>query len=143
MADKKSAADRIITVSMWVLLVAIFCGFIANLPRPTNVPPREVGPPIEVTAQQIADEFRDNEITAARKYHHPDLRITGKIGRIRETVTGKPTLEFHPDGGPIIRCEFSNPADLSGLKTGDEIAVSGRAKGKFIDLLVDNCRIEK
>lgn len=126
--------------SIIVAVFAIIYGFIVSHSPPAPDPGR---PAVTATATEIFTDFRNNVIDAEAEYAGSNLQITGEIGRIRQTITGVPTIEFHSTDGQTIRCEFDNDGRLSGLRAGQQVTVSGHCRGTTFDLILDNCTVSR
>lgn len=122
---------------VWVAVIpAIMCG--CNKPRPVASTEDKVEPVAKLTADQLLDDYRKNQIGADQKYKEKLIQITGKVSGIGKL----------PLAGYYIDLASSNENDLTGvkcvldkddkaaeekagkLKEGDTVTIAGRCDGK-------------
>lgn len=135
----KTIADQIMRASIVVAVLAVVYGFIVS----HSPPPDPDRPALSATASEIFADFAANAIDAENKYAGRQLTISGPIGLIRETITGRPTLEFHSTDGHTIRCEFTNSSQLDGLRVGQDVVVSGHCRGTIFDLIIERSALTR
>jgi hypothetical protein len=98
---------------------------------------------IEITAQQLYDEYDNNEIAADQKYKDRTLKVTGYISNIGEDILGDPyiTLTGSKYGFSGVHCTFPDTDVarniLAGYNTGDLVTIKGKCTGYFIDVLLE------
>ena len=102
------------------------------------------GPAIKITAEQLQEEFKNNEIRAVRKYKDKVVEVTGKIYGFDSGFTDtavKLTLEAG-GGWSNVMCDFpKDQADnIFDLNKGDYITVKGICTGVIMGSpTMDNC----
>ena len=100
------------TVILSALLVA-GCG-----PAPIEKP---AGPPLTVTAKELAKAYEENEAGAQLKYGNHVLEVTGKIASIDLDFSNKPFLVLvgtNPFMGPQMQLTEASQAKAASLKKG-------------------------
>lgn len=123
-----------------------------ELVAPGTTPSHEELEGIKITASDLFDEYKENEIAADQNYKNHVLTTVGEI-----TDIGKdPQMEkayVSVGGGEYItrewiRCFFDNEDDLLGLAEGEEVIVRGKCLGEkeeedatSFPIVLENCSL--
>jgi hypothetical protein len=125
--------------ALLLLVVVLGCG---NIEKPaSNVPP------ITVSANQLIEAYKANELAADDKYKGKPLIVSGRLSDISETLgslqadlAGNNDLEFIN-----VKCSFNDDQrqSLSALKKGSTVTFSGTGDGMTAGLYVGltNCKV--
>lgn len=128
---------RLLCPALLVVVPFLACG--CNRPKsPPSKADEPLKPEFKLTADQLLEDYRKNQIGADQKYKDKLIEVTGKVASI-----GKMPL-----AGYTIDLASSNEGDLSGvkcildkddktsegkagkLKEGDQVTLAGRCEGK-------------
>ena len=121
---------------------------ITETPSTTPTTPAKQSPnAIEISAVQLCQAYKANEVAADAKYKDNVLKVTGAVFKIGKGISGPYVLL---DGGELglwqVDCEFSaqdEPA-LSQLSQGQPLVIQGRCSGLTLSYVdVKNCTIIK
>jgi len=127
-----------------VILATIFISFAFALvltrapseptPPGTTPTPGELAG-IKITASDLSDEYKENEIAADHKYKNRVLIIVGLITDIsRDPQTNKPYVSVGKSLSlERVRCFFDKEDQLLGLAKEEEVIVKGKCLGKKED----------
>jgi len=99
--------------------------------------------PIQITAQQLYDEYEANEIAADQKYKGKIIEVSGKVNKISKSAFGDEPL-ITLDAGVLssIFCYFheSYESQLAKLVKGQSVIVQGVCVGiGFVDPKLEDC----
>ena len=127
-------------VVLFIAVLSILAGLYLFNMKHTNM--AKAKPDFIVTASSLQKEFEDNEKIASTKYINKILEVTGTIGSITPADSNNIniSLKTGSDISSVI-CTFHTIANLSKLKTGDEISIRGECSGFLMDVLLNNCAI--
>jgi hypothetical protein len=127
-------------VVLFIAVLSILAGLYLFNMKHTNM--AKAKPDFIVTASSLQKEFEDNEKIASTKYINKILEVTGTIGSITPADSNNIniSLKTGSDISSVI-CTFHAIANLSKLKTGDEISIRGECSGFLMDVLLNNCAI--
>jgi hypothetical protein len=148
---------RVVTALCLAFLAATFvaCGGKVNPPGPPGGP-APGGPPVVISAAQLAQEFFDDTHGAGQRYVGKTLEISGTVGRLErprgwgkeagpDDVTASVVFLVpvtHKTTGAkqeyVLSCELEphlSPAErkAAGLATGKPVTLRGRYEGASID----------
>lgn len=116
-----------------------------------DVKAKTVTKPIEISASELYNEYKQNEARADSKYNNKQLYIIGHISEIHKVTSSLTTValgvgdEFGLGG---IECDLnSDNKNLQSIATGDEITLIGKVNGSGLTgeavQLSDGCSILK
>jgi hypothetical protein len=114
--------------------------------QPETSRPKPTPPVIEISAAQLYQEYKANEVQADTKYKGRWLYVSGMVGQIGKDITDDPFLRIL-----VGRYEFesvyasfpkSATSELARLSKGDQISVMCRGKGMLIGSPVVDCGLE-
>ena len=87
--------------------------------------------PIIVTADEILNDYVDNEVNANKVYKGELVQVTGELNSISETDSGKVSIVISPESDELwlenISVELEDSTGIENASTGSEITVSGIA----------------
>jgi hypothetical protein len=104
-------------------------------------------PDIITNAPQIFNDYKSNEIAADEKYKNKIVAVVGMVDKIGKDILDKPYITLWVDRYSItgVQCfiQQSQMGLASSLNKGDYVALTGHCKGKFINILFEDCVIQK
>jgi hypothetical protein len=128
---------RFVLVS-FVLIVSGLGGFYGIKYYMTHKPARQVENEkgIEVTAQQIFDDFTNNEADANRKYLNKAIQVTGEVAEAKKNQDDKMVVLLKTTD-PIfgVNCTFKE--DPGVLQPGSTITFKGICTGFLSDVVIN------
>jgi len=139
--SKKQLAGIIVACTIAIIVVI----FVVSTKGPTEpatpgtTPPTEELGGIKITASDLFDEYKENEIAADQRYKNRVLTTTGRIGKIgRDPDTNKPYISIgsgrYMGGGystaELLRCFFDREDQLLTVNRNEEVIVTGKCVGK-------------
>lgn len=132
--------DAALAFSVFVI-AALACGGGTNpSQRAANTPPDAI-----VTAEELLDAYKANEVAADERFKGKVLEVSGQIDTIGKDILDTPyvTLSAGADTFGSIQAMFSKDdlSRLSSLTKGRPITVRCRVKGKMMNILLDECGI--
>lgn len=87
--------------------------------------------PIIVTADEILNDYVENEVNANKVYKGELVQVTGELNSISETDSGKVSIVISPESDELwlenISVELEDSTGIENASTGSEITVSGIA----------------
>lgn len=87
--------------------------------------------PIVVTADEILNDYVENEVNANKVYKGELVQVTGKLNSISETDSGKVTIVISPESDELwledISVELEDSTGIENTSTDSEITVIGTA----------------
>ncbi len=97
---------------------------------------------IIITAEQLYEEYEENEVAADLKYKNKLLQVTGIVKSIGKTIGDKPYISLQT-GAFSSQVTFYFPSEtynekLATLKKGTTIKIKGICKGKSLGIVVIN-----
>ena len=100
-----------------------------------------------VTAQQLLQDFRDNEIRGDQLHKDQVKTVTGRVDDIRDAGSGYYIdLGYEGDEWDFgqVHCQLRDPEQAVALRTGDAVAVRGRIAGLgLMDVIaIEDCAVE-
>jgi hypothetical protein len=126
----------LLRIAALAVLAAVLAG--CTRPRSTTQKEEEIKPVATLTADQLLDDYKKNQIGADQKYKDKLIQITGKVSGIGKL----PLAGYYIDIGMAqegelfgIKCildkEDKAAEERAGqLKEGDTITIAGRCEGK-------------
>lgn len=111
-----------------------------------NNAPVEQVTALKVTAVQLAEAYKANEVAADAKYKGKALEISGLVGNIGKDILDTPYITFQTEQYAIInqvQCMFAKNDEqiLATLSKGQSVKVSGEVSGSMGNIIVKGCRI--
>ena len=87
--------------------------------------------PIIVTADEILNDYVENEVNANKVYKGELVQVTGKLNSISETDSGKVSIVISPESDELwledISVELEDSTGIENTSTDSEITVRGTA----------------
>ena len=123
-------------VTLGTLVLVAAC----NRPVKPSAPAEPAKPVAVVTADEMRDEYKKNEIAADQKYKDKLVQVTGKVTKVEKT----PILGYyvglgsdHEDAGLDVMCylDASAEADAGNLNAGDSVTLLGYCRGRTLGVL--------
>jgi hypothetical protein len=97
---------------------------------------------IKITAVKLIEEYDENEVSAKQKYENKFLQIAGTIEDIGSDITGDPYIILEGQSGLSgVQCVFPKTqiSNVSKLKNGDEVTVTGENIGSILNIMLKDC----
>lgn len=115
---------------------------------PGSVQTQNTEPPIYISASELYNEYKDNEVAADMKYKGKIVVVNGIVGEVGKDIVDTPYISL-TGGGQYeitkVQCMFSDK-DLNRLATiskGSSISIQGTCTwGKLFWPLLQNCSIK-
>jgi hypothetical protein len=101
---------------------------------------------INVSAADLIDEYKANEVSADERYKHQALAVTGIVDSIGKDILDNLYVTLN-DGGKYeftkVQCMFGedHKSELASLNKGVQIRVVGICHGKLGNVLLRECSI--
>jgi hypothetical protein len=102
-------------------------------------------PPVEVTVENLACEFRDNIIRYRQTYVGRAVRVRGKVSAVRDENITRERREDCVILGDVLQeviCIPTVPSATASLKKGQEVTVTGTVVDSRISPLLEKCQIQ-
>jgi hypothetical protein len=114
-------------------------------PKPVVVPDAAAPvAPIEVTAAELFNDYRDNEVGADAKYNNRPLRLKGIVSAVSRDDLGTAFVALLAPNRNLVKAEFADEKQLVDLKKNDMIVAACSGAGMLGTVLVaSNCTIAK
>lgn len=81
-------------------------------------------PPVNVSANTLASDYKANEVSADELYRGKVLRVSGVVDSIKKDITGDPYVVIKTDNQFMgVHANFESAGGLAGLAPGKQIAV--------------------
>jgi len=96
-----------------------------------------------ISADDLLQEFNNNEIAANRSFKDQIVTVSGVIDKIDSGLFGSPYLTLRTKGLFSVQCFFEkNDMDaLAQLRSGQSVTITGVCQGKFMNILIKSCRL--
>lgn len=105
-------------------------------------------PYIEITANELWNEFSDNEVAAEKKYSDKAIKVTGVISDINSADTftyANILLEVDGLYSGSIQCNFNSSKKaeaLAGLEKGQKVTIAGTCDTlNLFNVIIDGCEV--
>jgi hypothetical protein len=96
-----------------------------------------------LSAQQLQQEFEEDEATANSKYLNKTISVAGTIAKVEETEEGLNVYLQEPESMSGVICGFNRKiATPDDFKAGEEIKIKGLCTGYLFDVVLVKCQIE-
>jgi hypothetical protein len=129
----------------WMYFVVLLLGLGALAVYLFNKPVANVEtsePDVVVTADQMFDEFFENEEKANLKYRDKIVEVAGKIREIDKSKNKQIIVLNTKDSLFGISCDISSAKGLD-YKKGDFVKVKGVCAGMLSDVVMTRCSVSK
>ncbi len=129
--------NKVIKIILVLAILAIVAFFGAKWylrSKPARDVTKEQG--IQVTAQQIFDEFSTNETEANKKYLNKAIQVSGEVAEARKNQDNK-TVVVLKTSDPIfgVNCTFKD--DPGNIQAGQNITFKGICTGFISDVVIN------
>lgn len=113
-------------------------------PQPSKESAKVAVAPVDVTADELHEAYKENEIGADSKYRGKILRVSGKVAQIGKDILDNPFVEIATSNEfEGVHATFASEGALGSLKRGQKITVRCRGKGLAMGSpMLDDCAIE-
>jgi hypothetical protein len=93
---------------------------------------------IDVTAEELLQAYRDNEVAADQRFKGKTLRVSGRVDNVGKDIGNNPYVTLGQSGLRSIQAFFSpaSESQLIPLTKGTPIVVEGRCDGLFGNVLL-------
>ena len=104
-------------------------------------------PAYRLSANQLAQEYENNEVAADNKYKGKIVLVSGKIRDITKTF-GKPIITIGGTeflgGLDGVRCFFTenDEPSIARLYKGQHVKIKGKVRGKTLNVRIENCTLQ-
>jgi hypothetical protein len=119
-------------------------GFYLYNKKPVDL--REIPPAYTLSVTSLLQDFNKDETTANKKYLNKAIAVSGKIKEVKLEPQGQATVILESED-PLagVTCSFYNEetAAVKKLKEGENIVIKGKCTGKLMDVILNECSIEK
>lgn len=99
-----------------------------------------------VEAADLFAEYAANELGADARYRGRPLKVAGRVSGVGRDLLGEPYLTLR-GGGLLggVRCLLTRDGatEAARLSSGDEATVIGVVRGKFWDVTLERCEVER
>jgi len=140
----KHLKRNIVFVSLAILILIVLAGlYLFNKQHPDLAGIRA---DYVITASALYADFESDEQAATLKYADKIIQVTGTVTIIETNADGTVNITLGNENmfGGVI-CTFqgvSDPAEM-GIASGTEVIIKGICSGMLMDVLLNNCVIEK
>ncbi|HCE53971.1 MAG: OB-fold protein [Lutibacter sp.] len=135
----KTRNFKILLIVLVLIIISLF--FIINLYNKPFIDIKKSNPELEVTAQEILDDYLADEYSANEKYVDNLIQIKGEIAEISfDKGVSIITLKDRSGFSSII-CHMLPEANLNvlKLKKGSQITIKGVCTGYLFDIMMVRC----
>ncbi|MDP2069431.1 MAG: hypothetical protein Q8K04_10775 [Lutibacter sp.] len=135
----KTRNFKILLIVLVLIIISLF--FIINLYNKPFIDIKKSNPELEVTAQEILDDYLADEYSANEKYVDNLIQIKGEIAEISfDKGISIITLKDRSGFSSII-CHMLPEANLNvlKLKKGSQITIKGVCTGYLFDIMMVRC----
>jgi hypothetical protein len=127
---------RLLCPALLVIVPFLCCG--CNRPKsPPSKADEPLKPEFKLTADQLLDDYRKNQIGADQKYKDKLIEVTGKVASIGKVPLAGYYIDLASSGeGELgIKCfldkdDMASEEKAAKLKEGDQVTLAGRCEGK-------------
>ena len=126
-------------ISLFVLVGATYGIYLFNKKSESL---QHIEPDYTLNANDLFNEFNQNEQEALKKYEGKVIEVTGQIIMISQSDSISNVILNANDalfGG--INCSFNKLED--GLNKEDVVSIKGRCQGFLTSVILNNCTLEK
>ena len=99
------------------------------------------GPAVSITADQLFNAYKANEVAADEKFKDKVLLVSGTIDNIGKDITDTPYVVLKAGGDFSfggVQCMFDDKAkgQLANLQKGQKVQIKGKCNGKMGNVLL-------
>lgn len=139
---------RCLTCLISLSLLTILAG--CNKPKAKTTPEEKITPVASLTADQLLDEYKKNEVGADQKYKDKLVEISGQVSEVKKDLFGRyfVGLGTAQEGEMFdVMCYLDPSAydDAGKLKKGDKVKLQGSCEGRAggLALIFKHCWFAK
>ena len=92
-----------------------------------------------LTAQELALSFTENEETSTKKYSDAIIGIEGEVSSIENQGDTLFTVYLLGEGLSSVACEMNSKAEADGIKEGEVVKIKGICSGYLLDVILVQC----
>lgn len=151
-ADAKAARKANVRGIIFAVLASIvllwMCGKMAESGKSegssASTPEASSEPPIVVSAPELYEAYKANEVAADNLFKGKSLQVSGVVEKIAKDIMDNIYVTLRADGGfGSIQCMLpdNQAPKASTLSQGEQITVRGVCKGKMMNVLLDPCSL--
>lgn len=138
-------SNLVFVIGLWLMLTMFCCAGGGSLQESK---PRRDEAPIIVTAPILVTEYEANEIAADEKYKGRKVQVTGVIDSIAKDIIDSMYVSLDSGqefGITNVQCFFDDSEGryLASLSKGRSLTVTCRCDGKFGNVLLRECEINR
>ena len=126
-----------------VIVAVLWSGLDGIFPGSAKAPQIPQDEAIAISAGQLYQEYRNNEVAADLRYKGRLLKVTGIVDRVGEDILGYPYIKIvdkEGDWGGVI-CTYPKTESsrwlLARHNRGDTVTVTGICKGYLVNVLLE------
>jgi len=135
-----------------IFIVFIVLGVIAGGNKSDNNEPEQqeqmtpkkevIQKPVEITAQELADDFDENQVAAEAKWSGKLVKFNAKISNITDTGLSFTDVSSKDFSMTQISCQIKDKDQLMPLKNEQMVTVKGIVGGQTIGVIsLDDCEV--
>ncbi len=118
-----------------VMLIAVIASlFLCSCSENQSDSPAEM----TVSADQLAQDFKNNGVNADSKYTGKRILVSGTVGRVDNGLGGGADVTL-TENTEQIRCHFDDKSAVTSLTPGQQVNITGTCKGLVIYIELDDC----
>ncbi len=100
----------------------------------------------EITASDLAQEYKANEVSADEKFKNKKVAVFGTVEQIGKDVLDNPYISFSGEFLQSVTCYFSKDdiKTISQISKGDKITIIGECTGLTLtNVVIQDCKISE
>lgn len=113
----------------------------------SNSQSKQPVPSIKVTAIQLSEDYKSNEVAADAQYKGKLVEVSGTVNTIGKDILDTPYVSLQTDQYSIVgvQCMFDKNSEqqLINLSKGQSISLQGEVSGKLMNVIIRGCSITK
>ena len=98
-----------------------------------------IKPAHTITAQQLYQDYDENEEVANEKYLGKVIQVNGKVKSIKRSEDNANVYLDTGSGLGDINCAFMEASEVEDLEEGDPVSIRGLCSGKLMDISLERC----
>ena len=98
----------------------------------------------EITASDLAQEYKANEVSADEKFKNKKVAVSGTVEQIGKDILDNPYISFSGEFLQSVTCYFSKDdiKTISQISKGDKITIIGECTGLTLtNVVIQDCKI--